>query len=69
MDNACLEIVLAATWNTVGANSPANKYILGIINNKPYEAVKVLVSAPEATAPCKEPAAPPSDYIWIHWTV
>lgn len=32
---ACLETVLLATWITVGANSPAIRYILGIINRSP----------------------------------
>lgn len=60
---ACLATVLEATWMTVGALSPAIKNMLGIINKRPYEAVKVEVKAPEAMAPCIAPAAPASDYI------
>ena len=60
IDNACVAIVLAATCITVGSNSPAILYILGIINNSPWDAVNVVVNAPACKAPCTAPAAPPS---------
>lgn len=63
IDKACLAMVLEATWMTVGANSPAIRYILGIMSNRPCEAVKVEVKDPEAMAPWSAPAAPPSDCI------
>ena len=53
----------AAMCNTVGVSSPAILYRLGIINNSPWEAVKVVVSAPDWSAPCTAPAAPASDCI------
>ena len=53
-------MVLAATCITEGNNSPAILYILGIINNNPCEAVKVVVKAPACKDPCTAPAAPPS---------
>ena len=37
--------------------------MLGSINSKPCDAVKVVVSAPLCSDPCKVPAAPPSDCI------
>ena len=37
--NACDANVRADTWNTQGNNSPAILYILGIISNKPCDAV------------------------------
>src|SRR5512145_2685163 len=51
----------AAMWKTVLVNSPAILYILGIINSRPCEAVKVVLSAPVCSVPCTEPAAPPPD--------
>ena len=63
MLNACVAIVLAVTWNTHGNNSPAILYMLGIINNNPWLAVKVLVILPVAKLPCTAPAAPFSDCI------
>ena len=46
MDSACAANALALTWKTPGKSSPDTLYILGIINNNPCEAVKVLVKAP-----------------------
>ena len=63
MHNECVAIVRAETSNTQGSISPAILYILGIINNKPCEAVNVVVSAPACSEPCIAPAAPPSDCI------
>ena len=37
--------------------------MLGIISSRPWEAVKVVVSAPPCRAPWTAPAAPPSDCI------
>ncbi len=33
-------------WNTVGVNSPAILYMLGIINNRPCDAVNVVHNEP-----------------------
>ena len=60
MLNAWLAMVRADTWNTQGSNSPAILYILGIMSNKPCDAVNVVVSAPAWSEPCTAPAAPPS---------
>src|SRR4029450_1162061 len=46
-----------------GESSPAILYMFGIINSRPWEAVKVVESAPACSAPCTAPAAPPSDCI------
>ena len=59
----------ADTWNTPGNNSPAILYILGIISNRPCDAVKVVVSAPLCSDPCTAPAAPASDCISTTRTV
>src|SRR5271165_4125720 len=40
--------------------------MLGSISSRPCEAVKVVVSAPDCSAPCTAPAAPPS--LCIAWT-
>ena len=56
----------AAMWNTVEVSSPAILYMLGIINNRPCDAVKVVHSDPVCNAPCTAPAAPPS--LCISWT-
>lgn len=61
MDSACAATDRAATWKTVGVSSPAILYMLGIINSKPCEAVKVVARAPACSAPWTVPAAPPSD--------
>ena len=61
IDRAEVAIARADTWNTVGVNSPAILYILGIISSKPCEAVKVVVRAPAVKEPCTAPEAPPSD--------
>ena len=50
----------AATWNTVEVSSPAILYMLGIMSSRPWDAVKVVLSAPPWRAPCIAPAAPPS---------
>jgi len=50
----------AATWNTVAVSSPAILNMLGIISSRPCDAVKVVVIAPDCSAPCTAPAAPPS---------
>ena len=49
-----------ATCTTTGKRSPAHRNRLGSISNSPWEAVKVVVSAPAWRAPCTAPAAPPS---------
>ena len=61
-------MVLAATWMTPGNISPAILYILGIINNKPWLAVKVDANEPLIKAPWKVPAAPASLCISINLT-
>ncbi len=60
MLRACVATVRAVTWNTVAVNSPAILNMFGIINNRPCEAVKVVVNAPAWRAPCTAPAAPAS---------
>ena len=50
----------AATWKTVDVSSPAILYMLGTMRSRPWEAVKVVASAPPWSAPCIAPAAPPS---------
>ena len=55
----------AETWKTVGMSSPAILYMFGIISSRPWEAVNVVVRAPVVSAPCRVPAAPPSDSISI----
>ena len=59
----------ALTWNTPGNSSPAILYMLGIMSNKPWEAVKVVVRAPDCREPCTAPAAPASDCISATLTV
>ena len=49
-----------ATWNTVEVSSPAILNMLGSISIRPWEAVKVVVTAPDCSAPWVVPAAPPS---------
>ena len=63
MLSAWVAIVRAATWMTAGVSSPAILYILGSISNSPCEAVNVVPRTPLVTAPCRAPAAPPSDCI------
>ena len=63
MDRAWADRVRAETWNTPGSISPAILYILGIISSRPWDAVYVVVSAPDCREPCTVPAAPPSDCI------
>src|SRR5271154_2757246 len=49
-----------ATWKTVAFNSPAILNRLGSINIRPCDDVNVVVMAPDCSAPCTAPAAPPS---------
>ena len=60
IDNPCAAIALAATWKTVDVSSPAILYMFGIMRSRPWDAVKVVLSAPPCSAPCIAPAAPPS---------
>ena len=60
IDSAWVASERAATWKTAGVSSPAILYMFGIIRSKPWEAVKVVASAPVCRAPCSAPAAPPS---------
>ena len=47
-------------WNTAGVSSPAILNMLGYLRSNPCEAVNVVVSEPDCSAPCTAPAAPPS---------
>ena len=60
IDSACVARARAAMWNTVGVSSPAILNMLGSISSRPCDAVNVVVSAPDCSAPCTVPAAPPS---------
>ena len=60
MERAWVASARAEQWMTQGSSSPAILYILGIISSRPWEAVKVVVSAPAASEPCTVPATPPS---------
>ena len=60
IDNACVAIVRAEMWNTVGNSSPAILNMFGIINSRPCEAVNVVVNAPACSEPCTAAAAPAS---------
>ena len=60
IDKAWVATVRAVTWKTVAVNSPAILNMLGIISNRPCEAVNVVVSAPACNEPCTAPAAPAS---------
>ncbi len=60
IDRAWVATVRAATWNTAGRSSPAILNMLGIISNKPWEAVNVVVNAPPCSEPWTVPAAPAS---------
>ena len=46
IDRACVATDRAATWKTVGVNSPAILNMFGIISSRPCEAVNVVVRAP-----------------------
>ncbi len=46
MERAWAAMLRAATWITVGSSSPAILNMLGIISSRPWEAVKVVASAP-----------------------
>jgi len=63
MDSPCAASDRAATCSTIEVSSPAILYMLGIMRSSPWEAVKVVESAPPCRAPCSAPAAPPSDCI------
>ena len=63
IDRAAQATARAEIWKTVGVSSPAILNMLGIIRSSPWEAVKVVVSAPVVSAPCTAPAAPASDCI------
>ncbi len=63
MESACVARARAAMWNTVEVSSPAILYMLGIMRSRPWDAVKVVVSAPVVRAPWTAPAAPASDCI------
>ena len=63
IDSAWVAKARAATWKTVGVSSPAILNMFGSISSRPCDAVKVVVSAPDCSAPCTVPAAPPSDCI------
>jgi hypothetical protein len=63
MDKAWVATARAATCSTQGVNSPAILYRLGMNSSRPWLAVKLVASAPEVSAPCRAPAAPPSDCI------
>ncbi len=63
IDSAWVATVRAATWMTAGVSSPATLNMFGIMSSRPWEAVKVVPSAPFCTAPCRAPAAPASDCI------
>ena len=60
IDSAWVASARAAMWNTVGVSSPAILNMLGSISSRPCDAVNVVVSAPDCSAPCTAPAAPPS---------
>ncbi len=60
IDSACVASARAATWKTVAVSSPAILNMLGSISISPCDAVKVVVIAPDWSAPCTAPAAPPS---------
>ena len=51
MESDCAASERAETWNTAGSISPAILYMLGIISRSPWEAVKVVVSAPALSEP------------------
>jgi hypothetical protein len=63
MDRAWVASARAATWMTAGVSSPAILYMLGSMSSRPCDAVKVVASVPFSSAPCRAPAAPPSDCI------
>ncbi len=61
MESAWVATVRAATCMQKAVSSPAILYMSGIISSRPWEAVKVVASAPACSAPCTVPAAPASD--------
>ena len=63
MERAWVASARAVTCIVKGVSSPAILYMLGIIRRRPWEAVKVVASAPACRAPWTAPAAPPSDCI------
>ncbi len=60
MERAWVARERADTWKTAGSISPAILYMFGILRRRPWDAVKVLVSAPACKEPCTAPAAPAS---------
>ena len=60
IDSPCAASERAATCSTAEVSSPAILYMFGIIRSRPWEAVKVVPSAPPCSAPCSAPAAPAS---------
>ena len=52
IDSACVATARAAMWKTVEVSSPAILNMLGSISSRPCEAVNVVVSAPDCSAPC-----------------
>ncbi len=63
MERAWVATARAATWMTPGRSWPAILYMSGIMRRRPWLAVKVVARTPSCKAPCKAPAAPPSDCI------
>ena len=63
IDSAWVAMVRAATWITAGVSSPAILNMFGTISSRPCDAVNVVAIAPVWSAPCRAPAAPPSDCI------
>ncbi len=63
IDSAWVAMVRADTWKTADVSSPAILYMLGIMSSRPWEAVKVVVSAPAWSEPWTAADAPPSDCI------
>ncbi|OQC68227.1 MAG: hypothetical protein BWX47_01915 [candidate division Hyd24-12 bacterium ADurb.Bin004] len=47
MDSPWQARARADTWKTAGVSSPAILYIVGIIRRRPWEAVNVVVRAPD----------------------
>ncbi len=60
IDSAWVATALAATWKTVGVNSPAILNMFGSMSRRPCDEVNVVDIAPACRAPWTAPAAPPS---------
>ncbi len=69
MESAWQATERAETLNTVAVSSPAILNILGSINKRPWEAVKVVVRAPLCKDPWTAPEAPPSLCISVTWGI